>query len=105
MVRPSHLLLGPPGPGQEELEWPTAQSVAATSSAGSYSHWAVAWLRAEGLFVDGEAEEGSSTRMPGSVGEGSCFVPVGWIILLPMAAKGETGPPAVIRGHHTDPPA
>ena len=60
---------------------------------------------AEGPFVEGEAGEGSSTRMPGSGGEGSCFVPVGQIILLPMAAKGENGPPAVIRGHHTDPPA
>ena len=32
-----------------------------------------------------------------------CFMPVGQVILLPMAAKGETGPPAVIWGHPTDP--
>ena len=32
-----------------------------------------------------------------------CFMPVGQVILFPMAAKGETGPRAVIRGDPTDP--
>ena len=90
-MRPSYLLLVPPGPGQEELEWPTAQSGAATSSAGPHSRWGVACLRAEGPFVEGEAGEGSSTRMPGSGGEGSCFVPVGRSFCFLWLQRGKLG--------------